>query len=137
MARIKSISKIKKKADAVFSRYIRLKNSVGGCCICVTCRVLKPIKEMQAGHYIPRNILSVRFDEDNVHPQCPACNVFNKGRLDEYAIWLQENYYIGILAELHDKKNKQIKITYDQYEDMISFWKEEIKDMEVGIELDT
>lgn len=131
----KSIAKIKKKADRTFSRYIRLKNSVAGYCSCVTCGTRKPIKNIQAGHYIPRNILSTRFDEENVHPQCVGCNMFNKGRLDEYAVYLEKNYEIGILQRLHNKKHELVKITYSEYEEMIDKWEDEINDLEAGIEL--
>lgn len=130
-----SIAKLKKKADCTFSRYIRLKNSVAGYCTCVTCGKRLPIKNMQNGHYIPRNILATRFLEDNCHPQCVGCNVFKKGNLGEYALYILKNYGEEKLDFLHQMKHQTVKYKAHDYEEMIDKWKEEISDMEVGIEI--
>ena len=119
----RSISKIKKKADSVFSTYIRNKYAVNGYVMCVTCGILKPPKKMQAGHYIPRNILSTRYYEKNVHPQCYGCNVCKNGAKDNYALYLISQYGDGILEELAIRKNMTVKFTYTDYEEMIRGWK--------------
>ena len=127
----KCIKAIKKRARNIFSKLVRLKNSVDGYCTCVTCGQSNSIKNTHAGHYI-HALLPTLFDETNVHPQCVACNTYRSGNLTKYALWLERNYYPGILQELEIKSNQSIKISYPQYEDMIAEWKEEIKDIETG-----
>ena len=128
-----TLAKLKKKADRTFSRYIRLKNSVEGYCTCVTCNKRLPIKNIQNGHYIPRNILATRFYEDNCHPQCVGCNIFKKGNLGEYAHYILKNYGEETLDKLHQMKWQTVKYKTFDYEEMIEKWEKEIKDMEVGI----
>jgi cytosine/adenosine deaminase-related metal-dependent hydrolase len=36
--------------------------------------------------------MSVRWDEQNVHAQCPACNVYKGGCQDEYAAYVVKTY---------------------------------------------
>tara|TARA_B100000902_G_C27037875_1_gene777839 strand:- start:128 stop:568 length:441 start_codon:yes stop_codon:yes gene_type:complete len=60
---------------------------------CFTCNIVKPIKQMHCGHYIPRNISPTRYqvgaeidntDCPNLAPQCPQCNTFRHGMGFEY-----------------------------------------------------
>ena len=125
--KIRSLGKLKKDFDSVFSKYIRQKYSKNGLVQCVTCSTWKEIKYMQAGHYISRTYLSLRFFEKNVHPQCPACNVFKKGCLDEYAIWLIGTYGEGILEELNKKKYESKKYSRLEYEMFIKIYKDKLK----------
>ena len=67
----KSLSKIKKKVWQEFSKYIRLRDSdSNGNCSCITCGVVKPYKEMQAGHLLDGRTNSILFDEEIVYSQC-------------------------------------------------------------------
>lgn len=79
MKKQKTISKLKKELDAIFSKYIRHKYAIDGYVACYTCGVVKPIKEMQNGHFQSRKHLSTRYDEDNCRVQCVGCNVFKYG----------------------------------------------------------
>jgi len=88
-----TITKLKKKAWTLFSKYIRLKYADdNGYVQCVTCKCIKHWKEMQAGHYISRRFSFYLFSETNVFPQCVACNMFNKGELGKYCLFLQGKY---------------------------------------------
>jgi len=120
----KSISKLKKEADKWFSLYIR--NRDHG--ICISCGVQKAIKEMQCGHYIPRDRLATRYDEWNCHAQCVACNIFKKGNMPAYTIGLMEKHGDNIIKELFrkSKKLKQMKIA--DYEELIETYKNNQKD---------
>ncbi len=113
-------SKLKKKADALFSVHIRKSYAdVDGKVKCVTCGVRKHWKSMQAGHYIPRSNLSTRWEELNTHVQCMQCNVLKKGNLDEYAIFLIEKYGNNILDLLHKQKQQKLKMKHEDYEKLI------------------
>lgn len=93
-----SISQLKKKADKVFSEYIRQRD--GGKCI--TCGHTDEWKYLQAGHYITRDVLELRYDERNVNCQCYACNVCRKGNYPVYSLKLIEKYGDNILYELDE-----------------------------------
>ena len=110
---------LKKKLDVVFSKYIRHKYAdSNGNVACYTCTTVKPIAQMQNGHWIPRNILATRFDERNCRPQCVACNMFQRGRPDVFAVKLLEEYGGGELKALQARRQEIIKDF--PYEDLIA-----------------
>jgi hypothetical protein len=90
-----SRSKIVQKLDTVFSLYVRTKHSKNGVCTCCTCGRKFEIKKIQAGHFQSRKHYSTRWDELNVHPQCPKCNVFSQGEQYEYAKFLDRDLRRG------------------------------------------
>lgn len=124
MKKPKTSAKLKKELDAVFSIWIRTKYSIDGMVKCYTCTVTKPIKEMQNGHWIPRNNLVTRFSEENCRPQCVGCNMFNKGRPDVFAVNLIKE---GIdIVELQQSKYKIFKVGTDWYEEKIAHYKSKV-----------
>lgn len=130
MARKPTLKKIKAKADKVFSEYIRkLRSDSSGRCICVTCGIIKPIKEMQNGHYFPRNRLGTRFHEDNCHTQCPACNVFKRGNYTAYAAFMYNKYGKQKMEHLEYLSRKALKLTISDYQTMIAGWKQMMERM--------
>jgi hypothetical protein len=85
-AKKESVSAWKKKADAVFSVYIRNKYAdAQGIVECYTCGKRAHWKTMQCGHFVARNNSATRFDEDNCRVQDVGCNVWGRGRYDVYA----------------------------------------------------
>lgn len=125
---MKSTATLKKKLDKVFSMYIRNKYADShGLINCYTCSVRKPIKEMQNGHWIPRNNLATRFDEQNCRPQCVGCNMFNKGRPDVFAVNLIGE---GIdIVELQKSRYKVFKVSPQWYEDKIKHYETLLSEM--------
>lgn len=113
-----SVRYLKKKLDAVFSKYIRQRDKG----ICITCGVKKDPKQMQAGHYVPRQYNNTRFDECNVHCQCFACNCMMAGNLDEYALALKEKYHEHVLEELHAKKHTMKRWKPDELKELIKHY---------------
>ncbi len=115
------LKKLKAQADKIFSLYIRRKDAVNGIARCVTCGKMDNWENMQAGHYIPRNWLKLRYDERNVHVQCVGCNCFKKGAMDEYARFLVKKYGVRILARLakdkvpHQMKSRDYQEIIDRY----------------------
>lgn len=107
-----TVSKMKKKAWEQFSLYIRSKDAIGDMVRCVTCGRIKPIKEMQAGHFIPGRHSSVLFDERNVHPQDYTCNVLLGGNGPKYHRYMLATYGQNVIDELEalDAVNKQFKV---------------------------
>ena len=70
----KSVAQLKKLADKYFSQMIRYRDGErrtdGWWSECITCSEWKPLKQMQAGHFVSRRVNSLRFDETNVNSQC-------------------------------------------------------------------
>lgn len=123
----KSISKLKKDADAVFSRYIRLRYADHrGYVSCVTCGVSKPWKAMQAGHYEKRSINALRFSERNVFVQCVGCNIFQSGNYPRFAIYLTQNFGPTILEELAEEAKTLKQFKPHQLEEIIDLYKAKI-----------
>ena len=111
-----SRSKLVKKLDTVFSKYIRVSNAdKNGYCTCVTCGVVKHWKEIQAGHFMSRKHYSTRWDERNVSSQCLACNMFRQGEQYKFSLFLGKDE-----AEvLYLKSKETVKFTNYELEEMI------------------
>ena len=121
--KLPSISLLKRKADTAFSIWIRNRDSKNGVNKCFTCGVVKTIKELQAGHFISRRYLSLRYDETNVNCQCVGCNVFSQGNGSAYALNLTRKYGHEILEALEIRKNTLVKFTRKDYEELIKKYK--------------
>lgn len=127
MPKVKSVSQLKKEADKWFSLYVRHRDSKNGLAECITCGVLKPIKQMQAGHFVSRRVNLLRYEEENVNAQCPGCNVFKYGEQYIYSKNLDMKYGSGKAEELMSKRNQTHKFTREELEEVISNSKEAIK----------
>lgn len=90
-----------KKIDSAFSRSIRQHHAdSGGWVECVTCTKRMPWMESQAGHFIKRGHAACRWDERNVAPQCPRCNLHLNGAQDEFAAYIVRVYGEHALEDL-------------------------------------
>lgn len=120
---METVSKLKKKADKVFSIYIRNRDSENGFAECITCGVQKPISQMQAGHFVSRRVNSLRFDELNVNAQCYSCNVMNHGEQYKYSKALDLKYGTGAAEELHSRRFETHKFKVDELKQIIEKYK--------------
>lgn len=91
-----------KEADRVFSLYVRNRGATYGYNHCFTCPAYLPIEALQAGHFIPRRYLSVRWHILNVWPQCNNCNVEMSGNLTKYENKLVAQYSALAIEALWD-----------------------------------
>lgn len=119
-----STAKLKKKLDAIFSKYIRARDKGQ----CFTCSLKREPKEMQNGHFVPRQYLATRYDERNNNCQCYACNMLYNGQPSMYAIKLKAKYGDGIIEELERLRHTIIK-DYP-YEEKIKYYTEKYKEIE-------
>lgn len=85
-------SKAIREADRLFSIFVRRKDSQAGIARCVTCGKLDHYKNMDAGHYISRRFMAVRYHPDNVHVQCRTCNRELGGNLEKYKAFMINKY---------------------------------------------
>lgn len=78
-------------ADRIFSQFIRLKYAgERGNTPCYTCGFVKHWTLQEAGHYIKRGHLYLRWDERNVKVQCFDCNQVLYGNMAEYTQRLEK-----------------------------------------------
>ena len=116
-------STLVKNLDAVFSQYIRIKDSINEIATCVTCGKKDHWKKLQNGHFMSRRHYSTRWDENNVGVQCYGCNITSQGQQFLFA------KYLGLeLAEEMVLKSKQtVKLTDNDLQDMIQYYKDKLK----------
>jgi hypothetical protein len=119
------------KLDKVFSEYIRLRDSENGYCKCISCGKVHHWKEMDAGHFVNRKHMSVRYNEKNVNAQCRACNRFDEGNIPSYSLNLIKIHGQGIIEELLWKKSQSTKFTDFEAKIMIDRYKELVSQMKV------
>lgn len=117
-------SKLVKRLDVVFSQWVRLSNrDQRGFCTCVTCGNKFHWKEIQAGHFMSRKHYSTRWDENNVKPQCRACNIFRQGEQYKYSIYLGKEMSDSLL-----EKSRQIhKFTIGDIQKLLDYYTLKLK----------
>ena len=121
---MKTISKLKKDLDKVFSEFIRLRNaSKDGIIKCFTCNKTGHYKKgFHAGHFQSRRFLATRWNEDNVQNQCVKCNLYSQGEQYKFSQNLGEEKS----KELEALARTTVKFMRHEYEDMIKNYKEKV-----------
>lgn len=123
----KSLKTLRKKADKVFSLWVRQNRAVNGLCKCYTCIAIKKWGQMHTGHFLSRKFLSVRFSEDNVRPQCPLCNIFKNGEQYVFGKNLEAS---GVsVTKLQKESKKKVKNPRELYEWVIKEYTERLKNL--------
>jgi len=125
---VKTISKLKKDLDKVFSLYIRLRHaSKDGIVKCWTCNKTGHYKKgFHAGHFMSRKHLATRWNEDNVQVQCVKCNLYGQGEQYAFGKLLDIRISEGKAEELQELSKTTVKYMRFEYEDMIKFYKEKV-----------
>jgi hypothetical protein len=119
----KTQATLKKDLDKVFSIYIRQRDKG----VCVTCGTEKGWKYVHAGHYVSRAHMATRWDERNVHAQCPGCNIFKSGNMVEYTFFIKRKYGQPVLNDLYRLKQTIRKWSIPELEERIEYYKSKIK----------
>ena len=123
---VKKKPDLKAKLDKVFSLYIRLRDSKPSnyrFFKCISCGEIKPFEQADCGHFHSRRHLSTRFDEDNAHAECRACNRFSADHLI--------NYEKNLIAKIGQQKFDLLKVKAAgtskmsdfEYEQLIKYYK--------------
>ena len=135
---MKTISKLKKKLDAIFSLYIRLRDATEeGVVQCFTCSRIGHYKSgMQNGHFQSRRHHSTRWNETNCQVQCVGCNMFKSGEQYKFSLALDGKYGEGTSEYLEHTARTIMKFSRIDYEEKISYYKEAVDKLkkEKGIE---
>jgi 5-methylcytosine-specific restriction endonuclease McrA len=124
MPRKPSRKNLIKRLDTVFSKYIRLRDAdTEGYCRCSTCGEVHHWTKIQAGHFISRKHYATRWNEENVHAQCVACNVFRYGEQYKFSLYLGDK----LSKELLEKSRLIAKFTDIEIKEMIDDYNDRIK----------
>ncbi len=124
----KTLPKLKKELDKVFSEFIRLRHStIEGVVICFTCNKQDHWKRMQAGHFMSRRHLSTRWDEVNVQVQCVRCNMFNQGEQYKFGKLLDVRIGDNVSEALEAQAKLNVKYSRSDYEDLLKRYKDKVK----------
>lgn len=118
----KSLSSYKKELDSVFSKYVRAKYQK----TCYTCEFTGVL---QNGHFVPRQYLAVRWEEDNCRPQCMNCNVFRHGKPLDFEERLVQELGAARVQELKDARKQLVRLNADFYRRKIAEYQQLLKDL--------
>lgn len=122
-----SMAKLKKKLDAVFSKYIRNKHAINGVVTCYTCGKVGEVKTMQCGHFVSRQYLATRWNKDNCRPQCVGCNIWGNGKPLDFEENLVKELGKGLVETLKMERHHIIKLDVNWYEKEIKKYEQELK----------
>lgn len=105
------LSTLQAKADKAMSLYIRHKYAnMYGFVTCVSCGRVDNWQDMDCGHFIPKSRgASIRYVEENCHPECHSCNRFDEGHLIGYTRYMIEMYGNDKIDELKKEARKTLK----------------------------
>lgn len=112
--RLTPLPKLIKKADIIFSKFIRDRDAIelkGRCCTCGS-------EGNQAGHFVKRSWKKIRWHPQNVHLQCCKCNHFLDGNEAEYSRFIINKYGLETFNWLLSQKVAH-KVTRDEVEKVI------------------
>jgi hypothetical protein len=112
--------------DNAFSIYIRVRDAdSNGMCKCISSGKLFHWTQCDAGHFINRKHLSLRFNECNVNAQSRSDNRWDEGNLEGYRRGLIEKYGPDIIDKLYAMKNQVKKFSDFEIKAMTKHFKSE------------
>lgn len=130
MARKPSRKTLIKKADAVFSEYIRRRYADHkGYTNCVTCGKKDHWKNLQCGHFQSRKHYSTRWNETNCQVQCVSCNVYHYGEQFKFGKYIDTNYGTGTADKLHLESRKITKYSDVELLELINFYQKKLAEI--------
>ena len=122
-----SRSKLVKKADKVFSEYIRRRYAdARGYAKCFTCGKVDHWKKLQCGHFQSRKNYSTRWEEMNCQVQCSGCNIFKSGEQYRFGRNLDISFGQGTADILFHKAKKTVKYTNVDLLELIEHYKNKL-----------
>lgn len=120
----KTSAQLKKILDKHFSIFIRMRDTnTHGFGKCYTCPKIIHYKQGHCGHFIPRNILITRWDEENCRLQCVGCNLFGNGMILDFEDNLVKEIGRERVDALKARRFEILKIDTLWYLDKIEHYK--------------
>ena len=127
--KLKSRSDWLKDLQRVFNEFIRLRDAD---LPCISCGCYHQ-GQWHAGHY--RSVGAcpeLRFNEDNTHKQCSACNNHLSGNILEYRLGLIEKIGLERVEFLERKDHPPLKLSVEEIKDLIKAYKAKVKELKRG-----
>jgi hypothetical protein len=115
--------------DRAFSEYVRLSYAgPNGIVRCFTCPTTGHWKAFDAGHFVDRRHMRLRWDRRNVRPQCPACNRYNDGHHERFARALDSQLGEGT-ADILERTARQpsARYTRPELEGLLVYYREQVR----------
>lgn len=130
MPRTPKRSTLVKKADAIFSQYIRKRYADNnGIAECFTCGKKDHWKSLQCGHFMSRKHYSTRWDEKNCQVQCAGCNVFRWGEQFKFGRNLDVKLGKGTADSLEQKSRQILKYNNIELIELIEHYKKKVAEL--------
>lgn len=127
----KELTKLKEKAQKIFNKWIRERDSDDGYFTCISCSRTLPVDQMDAGHYVPvKNGSYFRFDENNCAGQCRRCNRFDEFHLVGYRKNLINKIGLENVEYLENNRNLVKKWTKEELNNIIKQYGEARKNLD-------
>ncbi len=128
-----SASFLIKKADILFSKYIRLRDSIKTTwtyerCKCITCDQEYEIKLIQNWHFASRRFYQTRWLDKNCNAQCYMCNVWLWW--EQYKHWkkIDEMYWEWTSEQIMNLAKTIEKLNIEEVKQIIENIQNELKD---------
>lgn len=120
----RTLAWLKKELDRVFSLYVRtIHSDSNGNNRCYTCGKLGTIKTMQCGHFVSRQYLATRWDENNCRIQCVGCNVYGNGKPLDFEERLKKELGDETVENMKKSRHQVLKLDRQWYEEKIAHYK--------------
>jgi hypothetical protein len=114
------LPKLLEKAQRVFNKYVRERDSQDGYFTCISCSRVLPVDKMNAGHFVPvKNGSFLRLHEWNVSGECQYCNCFDEFHLIRYRKNLIEKIGLEAVEWLEANSRTVKKWTREELEEII------------------
>lgn len=129
-----SLSKCIEKTAQDLQRLVRMEAADDqGYARCCSCGARKHWKELQGGHFISRSHKATILDEDNVHPQCPRCNI-NSGNIPGYFLHIVNRYGADAPSDLAARGREVKQWTREELADLRYSFRVRIKEQEARLD---
>lgn len=123
-----SVSALSKKADTLFSEYVRKRDfkKYGSC---VTCGQQLTYEKTQCGHFVTRARKATRWNKKNASGQCAACNCWWGWRQYEHGIELDKRWWSWTAQEMLSLSNSDFKLTSEYLQEVILFYRNSLEEL--------
>jgi len=129
-----SIGSLAQTAAKELQKAVRMEASdSNGRCQCVTCGTVRDYRMMHAGHFVAGRTLGVLFEETNIHPQCPRCNVDLGGNPEKYEWFMRVRYGQEEIDRLRGRRREIVSMDRDEIEQKRKAYRRRIKIQEVRL----
>lgn len=123
-----SASTLIKELDGLFSEWLRRGNAdQNGKCTCFICDYKARWQDMQAGHFVDRDQMALRFDVNNVYVVCPTCNCFDDNHRTRFEDAIRTKRGEDVLKFLEVQKRSLKKWMRNELIELIEYTKVQLK----------